>query len=203
VRLDHLMSTVRAGPSQLQTIEIGPILHESVELFVKGLPPSGRSIQMQVECSAEVPPVTADPGRILQVLMDLLSNAHQAILTTGKGGRIEVSAEAVEENKIHWVKITVRDDGPGIPEAYLARIFEPFFTTKEEGTGYGLYLASEILREQGGRLTASNNAAGGACLCVWLPRHPRPVAAPGPIGGAVIPPQPASGAMTAPFRYPF
>jgi C4-dicarboxylate-specific signal transduction histidine kinase len=49
-------------------------------------------------------------------------------------------------------------------------VFEPFFTTKEEGTGYGLYLASEILKEQGGLLTASNNHDGGACFVIWLPR---------------------------------
>jgi signal transduction histidine kinase len=203
MRLDHLMSTVRVGPSQLQAIDIAPILHESVDLFVKGLPPSDRGIKMQVECSGDVPPVLADPGRLLQVLIDLLSNAHQAISMAAKGGKIQVGAQGVEEDQTRWVKITVSDDGPGIPEVYLSRIFEPFFTTKEAGTGYGLSLASEILREQGGRLTASNNAAGGACLSAWLPRDPRPEATLGSAGSTVTTPQPASGAMTASFRSPF
>ncbi|HKM54829.1 MAG TPA: response regulator [Isosphaeraceae bacterium] len=203
VRLDHLMSTVRAGPSQPQTLDIAPILQESVELFAKGLPLSDRGIQMNVECSSDVPPVRADPGRLLQVLIDLLSNAHQAISATAKGGRIQICAQAVEEDQTRWVKITVSDDGPGIPAIYLARIFEPFFTTKEAGTGYGLYLASEILREQGGRLTASNNAEGGACLSIWLPQDPRPGAMLDLAGSAITEPRPAIGALTGPFRSPF
>src|SRR5271166_548173 len=176
VRLEHLMSTVRAGPPQFQTVDLGALLHESVELFVKGLPPSGRGISVRAEIETAPPPVRADAGRIMQVLIELLSNAHQAIATTRRQGNIRLRAEPVDRDGC-WVKVDVSDDGPGIPEIYLDRIFEPFFTTKREGTGYGLYLASEILREQGGRLTACNNPAGGACLSIWLPRvieHDRP-----------------------------
>ena len=61
------------------------------------------------------------------------------------------------------------DDGPGVPKAYINRIFEPFFTTREEGTGYGLYLASEILKEQSGRITVRNNPEAGATFTIWLP----------------------------------
>jgi signal transduction histidine kinase len=119
----------------------------------------------------------------MQVLIDLLSNAHQAIATTHQKGHIWLRAESVDQDGCCWVKIDVIDDGPGIPEAYLDRIFEPFFTTKQGGTGYGLYLASHILREQRGRLTACNNPAGGACLSIWLPRvieHDRPPRTEGP-----------------------
>jgi signal transduction histidine kinase len=105
----------------------------------------------------------------MQVLIDLLTNAHQAIAATRQQGRIQLRAESVDQDGCCWVKVDVSDDGPGIPEVYLDRIFEPFFSTKQGGTGYGLYLASEILKEQGGRLTACNNPAGGACLSIWLP----------------------------------
>ncbi|MBV8486891.1 MAG: hypothetical protein JO161_01300 [Planctomycetaceae bacterium] len=203
VRLDHLMSTVRVGPSKPQTLEIAPILRESADLFVKGLPLSNRGIQISVECSEDVPPAHVDPGRLLQVLFDLLSNAHQAISAAAQGGKIQINAQAIEEDQARWVKISVSDDGPGIPEAYLTRIFEPFFTTKEEGTGYGLYLASEILQEQGGRLTAFNNAEGGACLSIWLPQDPRPVTTLDPAASPVTEPQPTSDAVTTPFRSPF
>jgi signal transduction histidine kinase len=170
-RLEHLMSAVRSGPPQLQPVELGPLVDEAVDLFVKGLPLSSRGIQVQAECEPALPPVRADAGRIIQVLIDLLSNAHQAMSTAGKEGRIRLRAEAVEQHDGSWVKIDVSDDGPGIPEVYLDRIFEPFFTTKEGGTGYGLYLATEILKEQGGRLTACNNIGGGACFTIWLPRE--------------------------------
>jgi signal transduction histidine kinase len=56
-----------------------------------------------------------------------------------------------------------------VPEAYIDRLFEPFFTTREEGTGYGLFLASEILKEQSGRLTVRNNPQGGATFTIWFP----------------------------------
>jgi signal transduction histidine kinase len=68
-----------------------------------------------------------------------------------------------------WLTVDVADDGPGIPATFIDRVFEPFFTTKEQGSGYGLYLAAETLREQGGRLTVRNLAEGGACFTIWLP----------------------------------
>ena len=70
------------------------------------------------------------------------------------------------------------DDGPGIPEEILERIFEPFFTTKDGGSGYGLYLAAEILKEHGGALEARNFVeTGGACFSIRLPlRTPNEVA---------------------------
>jgi signal transduction histidine kinase len=67
-----------------------------------------------------------------------------------------------------WVKVDIEDNGPGILPDHLPRIFEPFFTTKQEGSGFGLYLASEILREQGGFVTAANLPGGGACFSIWL-----------------------------------
>ena len=60
--------------------------------------------------------------------------------------------------------VDIGDDGPGIPEESRRRIFEPFYTTKASGSGYGLYLASEILREHGGKITAKNGDGGGAVL---------------------------------------
>ena len=151
-------------------MELGPLVHEAVELFVKGLPPNNRGVRVQPECGRVGPSVLADAGRIIQVLIDLLSNAHQAILSGAKEGVIRLGLEAEDEGGSAWIKIAVRDDGPGIPEIYINRVFEPFFTTRDGGTGYGLYLAAEIVKEQGGRLTASNNPEGGACFTIWLPR---------------------------------
>jgi signal transduction histidine kinase len=174
VRLEHLMATVRSGPAQPQPVALDSLVSEAVELFVKGLPPASRGIQVQVECEASVPCVQADPGRIIQVLIDLLTNAHQAISGAGKGSLIRLQTKSADDPDASWVTVRVIDDGPGIPEMHLTRVFEPFFTTKDEGTGFGLYLASEILKEQGGRLTASNNPNGGACFVIWLPRENEP-----------------------------
>ncbi|WP_165228836.1 response regulator [Aquisphaera insulae] len=170
VRLDHLMAMVRSGPPQLQSVDAAAVAREAVDLFSKGLSPSVRGITFEVCCRGESGPIArGDAGRIIQVLIDLLSNAQQAIAGIRTTGKVQVAVETADQEG-PWVKLEVRDDGPGIPESHLGRIFEPFFTTKEGGTGYGLHLASEILKEQGGRLTVQNNPEGGACFSIWLPR---------------------------------
>ncbi len=169
VRLDHLMAAVRDSSSEKQLIEPAAVVREAVDLFVKGLPPEDRSVRVEVECGSPVPRVYGDPGRLLQVLLNLLSNARDAISRAGQAGRVVVRAGTAQEEGRRWVTLEVIDDGPGIPEAFLGRIFEPFFTTREQGTGYGLYLAAQILKEQSGRIEARNNPGRGATFTIWLP----------------------------------
>ncbi len=170
VRLEHLMATVRSGPALLAMVELPPLIRESADLFLKGTDPRGNQVSVEVIIPERVPHVRADAGRLLQVFLNLFGNAYEAIGALRTGGRITVRVVVGEGAEQSWVKVDVSDDGPGVPEALLERIFEPFFTTKESGSGYGLYLASEILKEQGGRLTVCNQPEGGACFTVWLPR---------------------------------
>jgi len=169
VRLDHLMAAVRTGPSDPSAVDVLPLLREAVSLFIKGTDPRRGKVVFDLLAEDVVPIVRADPGRMIQVVLNLLSNAHEAILADRAEGRVVVKVRSVIENGVVRVRVDVCDDGPGIPPAYLDRIFEPFFTTKDGGTGYGLYLAAQILREHGGRLTAENLDTGGACLSIWLP----------------------------------
>jgi signal transduction histidine kinase len=168
VRLEHLMATVREVPV-LQDVQLTTLVHESSELFQKGTDPRGCPVKVENTFEDGLPLVRVDSGRLILVLLSLLGNAHEAIAQSGRGGRIHVCVAGASEEGRDWLIVEVRDDGPGIPEPYLDRIFEPFFTTKEKGSGYGLYLASETLRELGGRLTACNRPEGGACFTVWLP----------------------------------
>ncbi len=169
VRLDHLMAAVRTGPSEPRAVDILPLLREAMNLFLKGTDPRRGSIAFDFEAEERLPIVRVDPGRLLQVVLNLLSNAHEAVLADRLEGRILVRVRSALEEDSTRVRVDVVDDGPGIEPLHLDRIFEPFFTTKESGTGYGLYLASEILREHGGRLTAENCQDRGACLSIWLP----------------------------------
>jgi len=174
VRLEHLMATVRGGPGTARVVEPEPLVRESADLFVRGTDPRGAKVTIKADCEDGLPPVRVDAGRLIQVLLALFGNAHEAIShsSPGRDGRLTVRTAAAHKDGRDWVTIEVADDGPGIPEAHLERIFEPFFTTKEGGSGYGLYLASEILKEQDGRLTACNHGEGGACFTVWLPAAP-------------------------------
>jgi signal transduction histidine kinase len=172
VRLEHLMATVRGGSALVETLEVGPLVRESTELFLKGTDPRGCPLSIQSLCDQPTPPplVRVDAGRFIQVLLAILGNAHEAIASAQRThGRVTVRTAKVTHEGRDWVTVEVADDGPGIAEEFLPRIFEPFFTTKEQGSGYGLYLASEVLKEQGGRLTACNHPKGGACFTVWLP----------------------------------
>jgi signal transduction histidine kinase len=169
LRLDHLMAAVRNRSSDVQVIDLAPLVRESAELFVKGLSPSDRKIEIEIECDASTPRVRVDAGRLMQVFFNLLSNAQQAVSSSNQGGRILVRTSTSQDEGGRWVLVEVVDDGPGVPEEYIDRLFDPFFTTKENGTGYGLYLAAEILKEQAGRLSVRNNRGGGAAFTIWLP----------------------------------
>ncbi|AMV37003.1 sensor histidine kinase [Planctomyces sp. SH-PL62] len=168
LRLEHLMGAVRSGPIQMQPLDVSSLLNETVDLFVRGLPPYPRRVVVKCDCPRSLQ-IQGDAGRLMQVFFDLLTNAYQAITGAGREGRVLVRTDCVREDDRDWVKLEVVDDGPGVPDTYLGRIFEPFFTTREGGSGYGLYLASEIIRDLGGRLGATNNPEGGACFSVLLP----------------------------------
>jgi signal transduction histidine kinase len=174
LRLDHLVAAIRNSSSDAQVIELPSLLRESANLFAKGQSPANRRIQVETECEGPLAAVSVDPGRLMQVVLNLLHNAQQALSSSGCGARIVVRTRLAEEDGRKWVAVDVVDDGPGVPEIYLDRIFEPFFTSRDGGTGYGLYLSSEILKEQSGRLTACNNRGGGATFTIWLPAEDRP-----------------------------
>ena len=106
--------------------------------------------------------VDGDPGRLEQVVVNLLLNAATA---TASKGRIEIRARRTPANE---VELSVADDGPGIPAEDLARIFDPFFTTTE-GTGLGLSVSYGIVRAHGGTLSARNREKGGAEFTIRLP----------------------------------
>ena len=182
IRLEHLMSAVRGGPAVLDFQDLNPLVEESVELFLKGIDPRGTPLLIERRFAEGLPPVRVDAGRCIQVLLSLLGNAQEAMQGANGGGKVTVTTtKAHDPSNVDWVTIELRDEGPGIPESYLGRIFEPFFTTKATGTGYGLYLASELLKEQGGKLTVENCKPSGARFTVWFPcilaePHPRSVA---------------------------
>jgi C4-dicarboxylate-specific signal transduction histidine kinase len=113
-----------------------------------------------------LPRVRMSPGRIEQVVMNLLLNAGHAA-GTSPGGRVDVSTRRDGDQ----VLIVVEDSGPGVPEALRERIFEPFFTTKagEQGTGMGLAISQRIVDEHGGTLELARGVARGACFVVRLP----------------------------------
>jgi signal transduction histidine kinase len=131
---------------------------------------------------APMPPVRGNADRLVQVVLNLVVNARQALAHTS-GARIEVETRASADE----LSVEVRDNGPGIPETVLDRVFDPFFTTRgpDEGTGLGLAIAFDIAREHGGALEASSPPGQGARFVLRLPVRER-AASSGPGGVAEL-----------------
>ncbi len=122
--------------------------------------PPGVSVLREIE--PDLPPVLADRDQVLQVLLNLVRNALDAM---GGGGTLRIRAARAATG----VTFTVSDSGAGISPEDLARVFEPYFTTKEGGTGLGLAIAHRIAEEHAGRLEATSRPGQGAAFTLTLP----------------------------------
>jgi two-component system NtrC family sensor kinase len=121
-----------------------------------------------------IPAVVADPNQLMQVFLNLLLNAEQAIRESREKGTIRVRIGRQPDS----VWIVFQDDGPGIAPESLAHIFDPFFTTKRpgRGTGLGLSICKTVLREHGGNIEAATARDGGAIFTITLPVGAAPTA---------------------------
>ncbi|MET0401903.1 MAG: HAMP domain-containing sensor histidine kinase [Cystobacter sp.] len=126
-------------------------------------------VDMEMDVPPGLPPVRLGHRHLVQVMLNLLINAADAVelVTTSRRAHVRMDARCVDES----VRVVVEDNGPGIPPEVLARLFEPFFTTKPpgKGTGLGLALCREYVTRVGGTLHAENRPEGGARFILMLP----------------------------------
>jgi nitrogen fixation/metabolism regulation signal transduction histidine kinase len=149
--------------ARLPAPERAPVAPEELVSAVLALfPDPPRGVSMVREIDPDLPPVLADRDQILQVLLNLVRNAIDAM---AGGGTLRVGAGRAAAG----IAFTVSDTGAGISAEDLARVFEPYFTTKEGGTGLGLAIAHRIAEEHGGRLEAASRPAEGATFTLTLP----------------------------------
>lgn len=111
--------------------------------------------------SRSIPPIRVIRDQLIQVFLNLIQNAMDA---TGEGATIELRTSVVEG----WLRIDVRDTGPGILPQHLERIFQPYFTTKETGTGLGLFVCRNLIEQFGGRIELASSSAAGTTFSVYL-----------------------------------
>ena len=125
------------------------------------------SCEVETSLTKDLPVIEGDPVQIQQVLVNLVSNAFDAMRQTPPGQRkVEISTAGDSDGK---VRLSVRDHGTGIRAEVHERLFDQFFTTKEQGLGMGLAIVRSIVEAHGGEIQAENVADGGACFYFTLP----------------------------------
>ena len=146
-------------------VNLNELVQRTVHLQAYPLRKSNITVDFLQEPS--LPAIMADPNQLMQVFLNLLLNAEQAIRENRDKGTIRVRLGRGTDN----VWITFHDDGPGIATENLEHIFDPFFTTKRpgRGTGLGLSICKTVLREHHGNIEAANAPGGGAVFTITLP----------------------------------
>ncbi|HEV7924882.1 MAG TPA: ATP-binding protein [Verrucomicrobiae bacterium] len=161
----NFLAFARSQPAHRQMANINDLITGVVELRKFDL--SLANVKLEAVLDRILPATSVEPDQIQQVLIILINNGMQAMSGTPDPRRIRLSTTLNEG----IIRITVEDNGPGVPPEVESRIFEPFFTTKEVGvgTGLGLSIAHGIMSEHGGLIRYERAALGGAAFVLELP----------------------------------
>jgi PAS domain S-box-containing protein len=162
--LRRLRDYTRKAPRRRTACDLNAVLRESVDLIVHEL--RRHDVKVLCELARSTPLVSADRIQLQQVIINLLTNARDAMLHVDPSRRVVLLRSRADGDS---VIVEVADQGSGIPHEESSRIFEPFFTTKDEGMGIGLSICKTILEEHGGEIHACTNSSGGATFRILIP----------------------------------
>lgn len=172
------LSMARDKPLVLEVCSAANIVSAAVEAFHASEVSTG--VDVSVDLESGLPELSADEIQIIQVFVNILSNAAHAMRSIGTDKAVHINVTRARSN----IRFQISDNGPGIPQAIAAQIFDPLFTTKDvgEGTGLGLAICHRIVVAHGGVLELEDSSPTGATFVVELPyvapRNPTSVAAP-------------------------
>jgi two-component system sensor histidine kinase HydH len=160
-----LLMFARPPAAKPQPCDVRQVLDKTLDMLEIQLEDS--QVRLVREDADDLPLLDADPDLLQQVFLNLSLNAIQAM---PEGGELHVATGIRRyRTRRSMVDVSFRDTGVGIPKELMERIFDPFFTTRSMGTGLGLPISVQILREAGGVITAKNNPGGGATMRVSVP----------------------------------
>jgi signal transduction histidine kinase/CheY-like chemotaxis protein len=173
----RLLAFSRRGDLRAEAVDAAALLMDMREILTHTL---GAGVGVRVDVPAGLPPLMADKGQLETVLINLASNARDAMNGTGTivlAAEMSTVAPGQQGSEPlglkhgSYVRITVSDSGIGMPPEVLARATEPFFTTKEkgEGTGLGLAMARGFAEQSGGALQIDSTPGGGTAIGLWFP----------------------------------
>ena len=158
-----LRAFARQSPSERAPIELNVVVEETVLLMQKPLAADG--VRIATSLDRTLPPLVGDATALQQVLVNLLTNAREAMT---EGGEIRIETGLVTERP-GWLRLIVADTGPGIPAEALAKIFDPFYTTKRTGTGLGLSVSYGIVQEHQGTVDVQSQPGAGTTFILTFP----------------------------------
>ena len=163
----NLLTFARKRHTTRTMVDINQVVRETLSL--RAYEQRVTNISVIDALASGIPSVFADPHQIQQVLLNLVINAEQAMLTSN--GRGTMMVRTWQDPERESIVLEVNDDGPGVAEDVRTKIFDPFFTTKEvgKGTGLGLTVAYAIVEEHGGRMWLVSELGAGASFYVELP----------------------------------
>ena len=165
----QLLTFAKGGTPVMKTMSIVRLLRDSALFALRG---------SNVKCEFVIPddlkPVNIDEGQINQVINNLIINAQQAMPNGGiiwlRCENINISSDSgLSLNPGEYVKITIQDEGIGIPEDHINKIFDPFFTTKQKGSGLGLTTSYSIIQKHNGYITVKSTQGAGTAFYIYLP----------------------------------
>jgi signal transduction histidine kinase len=166
---DSLESFYRAQ-TERQAVDLHTLL-ESVLLLVDKKTQETK-VKVERHLAADLPPTTANPDHLKQVLLNLILNAIEAM--QDHGGTLSVRtdrtmAELNGNSSQPAISIELSDTGVGIPSDHLAHLFDPLFTTKQQGSGFGLFTSREIIEGHGGTISVTSEYGRGSSFRIVLP----------------------------------
>ncbi len=163
--VENLLAFARKKKLKKHQVDINEILENTLMLREHNLNVNNIAIVRDYE--EHLPPMYADSHQLQQVFLNLINNAYDAMFEANRGGTLHVRTCKKNDH----IVIEVKDDGPGVPEAFQEKIFDPFFTTKEvgKGTGLGMSLSYGIINEHGGRIYLDKTYRPGAKFIIEFP----------------------------------
>jgi PAS domain S-box-containing protein len=157
-----LRSFARHTPGDRVPLDLNAVVDESIQLLQK--PMAADNVQIIASLDRTLPPILGDATTLHQVLMNILTNAREAM---PEGG--EIRLETGPATRPGWIRLLVADTGAGIPAEEISKIFDPFFTTKRTGTGLGLSVTYGIIQEHGGTVDVQSRPGAGTTFIISLP----------------------------------